>query len=583
MSVDAVSRPLAKALKEGSYSIPRHQRSYDWGEEQVNDLLDDLEFCVNNNREEHLLGTIMLIGKPNGSKWILNDGQQRLITYSMLCAQLCRYFRNINYSHGEYEMLRVLFKIQDGERAVLDEAQSYQTRIKASRKEKTTYETLLRGDDIRQNGKITAAWKQIGAFLGRYQDKWRKALMNFLLTKLKVILVYVSSDTDVTAVFETLNARGKPLEQIHLLRNYIYSHFGDYNAQEGETVENWITEINNIFADEKFEKYAHCYVQTQYGHVSSTRFYRDLKDRIDKKHKTFQHRTGAIFSLVKGLADKSNIGIFRVISSDAYRAADEILDDVTQKAHRTQSTRKMSNFVRDFRSYTVVHPVIFALLCRYITCKEKEKKKVAQFVFRSSKNLASFLQRITHVTSSFSPYHYEKQMAALAQEIMQKQCNTSNDFFKSLQNADREYIISDKVYKERMRAISFKTGAKKARYILARVIESDKQDVYENRCTIEHILPKSSDYASNWGFDDEQHKEYVHRLGNLTLLRQGDNRPQKKHNENFSAKKRIYAASGYKLTVNVGQWNEWTADTISERQQKLVETLAQIWNFEQER
>ena len=63
--------------------IPEYQRPYKWSAKNANQLLDDIEDAVNNNKEIYRVGTLILHLDENG-KYNIVDGQQRVITFSLL-------------------------------------------------------------------------------------------------------------------------------------------------------------------------------------------------------------------------------------------------------------------------------------------------------------------------------------------------------------------------------------------------------------------------------------------------------------------------------------------------------------------
>jgi hypothetical protein len=90
---------------------------------------------------------------------------------------------------------------------------------------------------------------------------------------------------------------------------------------------------------------------------------------------------------------------------------------------------------------------------------------------------------------------------------------------------------------------------------------------------LEHILPKKpEEHWPNW--TEEDVRLYTTRLGNLALLRASDN--SKLKSEAFSEKK-VYAACPYELTSQVAGLDEWTRDTITQRQKKLAQIAVKTW------
>ena len=76
----------------GRFVVPWHQRYYDWSAEQVLELLRDIDEAIDAGRQSYFLGSIMLVQDVDA--WQINDGQQRLITISLILASFCRRFNH---------------------------------------------------------------------------------------------------------------------------------------------------------------------------------------------------------------------------------------------------------------------------------------------------------------------------------------------------------------------------------------------------------------------------------------------------------------------------------------------------------
>ena len=87
--VRAEASLLSQLLYKGKLEVPWHQRQYDWSKENVNELLIDLDEAFRENRESYFLGAIVLVEQSDRT-WEINDGQQRIATYSLICARLAR-------------------------------------------------------------------------------------------------------------------------------------------------------------------------------------------------------------------------------------------------------------------------------------------------------------------------------------------------------------------------------------------------------------------------------------------------------------------------------------------------------------
>lgn len=99
--------------------------------------------------------------------------------------------------------------------------------------------------------------------------------------------------------------------------------------------------------------------------------------------------------------------------------------------------------------------------------------------------------------------------------------------------------------------------------------ENDQQVI-----NLEHILPKKPE--EHWpNGPEEDVRLYTTRLGNLALLRVSDNSNLK--SEAFSEKQKVYAACPYVLISQVADLDEWTRETIAQRQKKLAELAVKTW------
>ncbi len=80
-SVGVIS--LKNLLESGRFVIPDFQRNYAWEAKQVNEFWNDLEF-ITRSKEEHFVGSVILLSEDGISDLQVIDGQQRLTTIFML-------------------------------------------------------------------------------------------------------------------------------------------------------------------------------------------------------------------------------------------------------------------------------------------------------------------------------------------------------------------------------------------------------------------------------------------------------------------------------------------------------------------
>ncbi|MFB6186860.1 MAG: DUF262 domain-containing protein, partial [Halobacteriaceae archaeon] len=91
---DSGTKDFGKILSDGLYRIPDYQRGYAWSSDEVNDLLDDLEYVTNNDHvTDHYLNSIIVTEIEGGTLTDavhIIDGQQRLLTANLLANEILR-------------------------------------------------------------------------------------------------------------------------------------------------------------------------------------------------------------------------------------------------------------------------------------------------------------------------------------------------------------------------------------------------------------------------------------------------------------------------------------------------------------
>jgi hypothetical protein len=91
---------------------------------------------------------------------------------------------------------------------------------------------------------------------------------------------------------------------------------------------------------------------------------------------------------------------------------------------------------------------------------------------------------------------------------------------------------------------------------------------------LEHVLPKKPE--GNWPqFNADEVQLYSTRLGNLALLRASENSDL--HSASFQDKKLILAASPYLLTSQIAEAEDWTPESIIQRQKTLAQLALRTW------
>ena len=254
-SNDSQLKSLSDLFKDKMFRIPDYQRGYSWEKKQIDEFIDDLKIMDINNDDIHYTGMLSL--KEFGDKekenlkekWIMDsdesitpfyviDGQQRLITCTILINVIIDYFKKIE----EEEKKQILLKkktLKDLQRKYIFEEDPETSLEEGSR----AYKLLYSDDNVSNEYLENAIWAEkenaelkktlytnnmLNAkerFKKWIEEEGKKGperieeIFDKVTNKLKFNIYYIDKNTNVNISFETMNNRGKSLSNLELLKN----------------------------------------------------------------------------------------------------------------------------------------------------------------------------------------------------------------------------------------------------------------------------------------------------------------------------------------------------------------------------
>ena len=580
---------VSEVLYSGRFRVPWHQRYYDWKVEQVRDLLHDLNHAATTKKACYFLGSIMLLQETPQSPQRINDGQQRLITFSLLTASLCRRFAAgvPRDAAREDRALRVLFDRSKNDTSTLAHSSRYHPRITPPRKDLTRYNQLIRGNNIGTNGLLTRGWKAVDDFVEAMNDDERRSFFEFLTKRVEVSVLAIPNDVDANLVFETLNARGKRLDDVDLIRNRLYSYFPEEDDKtRRDTVHSDLENIGLILRTKsRVPEYYRCYLQCTYGFLKKMRFYREARMAMERAHGSstgteleMDEASDYVYDLIRGLGRRAAVELFRtIVSGRASQGMDRRLPKVRGK-------RDLTTLLSELQRYKVSHPLCFALLHRFVTERSPRKRSsVHRAVAMGMKDLTSFVMRNVFVSSQFRPSRFEPALANLAAQVFNGDDVDSIHIVRGLEECDRDGVMENASFIRRLSEMEFRDVPKALRVLFG--INQRKQpgsDVLRvSRCSVEHILPRARVHWKGWdGFGNVDPAEWVHRLGNLVVMSGQENRGDAKFNGSFDGKRAAFRDSAFAMARDVAaEFRVWTPETVEKRSKRLAKEAAAIWCF----
>lgn len=175
--------------------IPEYQRPYKWTAKNANQLLDDIGEALRDNKEVYRVGTLILHYDENDKSYNIVDGQQRIITFSLLL-NICKEpnetisFLNQKLSNNAYNLNNV----------------------------KRNHQTLKRRiEQIVDKNEL-------------------ENLKNYIKENCELIVVITDDLSEAFQFFDSQNARGKTLYPHDLLKAYHLREMNNVNVMETEQI-----------------------------------------------------------------------------------------------------------------------------------------------------------------------------------------------------------------------------------------------------------------------------------------------------------------------------------------------------------
>ena len=189
-------------LDFSSFRIPDYQRTYRWGQNNVNRLIDDIISFKSDST--YRLGTLVL----NNSDIV--DGQQRIVTISLLLSQL---FRNPDVKR------------------LLDMSKEY-SRLYSSVIgfwSNTSYASSIARDHIIKNLDV----------IKRRSKELDVVFFHTLVDKCDIVLIKLKEQDEAFQFFDSQNSRGKDLDPHDLLKAFHLRELPQIKKHDKENITRW--------------------------------------------------------------------------------------------------------------------------------------------------------------------------------------------------------------------------------------------------------------------------------------------------------------------------------------------------------
>ncbi len=584
--IDSDDLTIGKIL-EDFYTVPDFQREYVWEPEHVERLLQDVldEFYDESGKPtqgvEYFIGSIIVCSDEEGVLQLI-DGQQRLTTiYLALCVirdrlkQLdkeppnaltneIRASKMHPTSGQDIPRYRVTLQYEDSQ-GILESIAEGVGKIGDIKRTTRSVRNLI------------AAYETIDEFLSANFNDDTDRIMSFMATlvnRVKLVRIVTPDLSRALKVFETINARGKGLDPVDLLKNLLFIESDA--SQYAKLKTSWKAFIDTLFkVSEKPLRFLRYYVMAEHEYPANGLpedkvydwFRANLKKtQIGEDPLGFMDRLaecGRVYAnFLRGKDREGNLNPF--LSNISYLSGVARQHLILLLAGRHLSHDLFLKLSRE------VENVFFC----YLFTREQSKT--------FERNFASWARHVKAIENAgsladFCDKYLHPELASRAKTF---------DF-------NFQQLTLSNIQRYRMRYIL----AKMTQFVdeAAFDVRRDLNQYMAEAVHIEHILPENPRKDVRAAFDiQEQYGDWAQRLGNLTLLERTINTSLS--NASYREKCPGYMNSMFLLTKslverpNVGvntrlnravadllQFDKWDSTTIELRQQMLVRLALQVW------
>lgn len=568
-----------------TFHIPDFQRDFVWTHEQAEELFHDFEEDTNGFKTEtdklqgYLLGNIVLIDAQD--KWLVVDGQQRLTTLTLMFKSLYEVIKKKALENPTND--RWIKRLGDLEKGFyrLDDAGDF-LGLKITHESTLPfgeyYRNLIRDvkdiePRVQSDENIEEVYNTIFSKIKELNDEQLFRFNAYLRKKVKLIVTTAPSEAKAFQLFEVLNDRGRSLEPLDLVKNRLLKQLTTAGFQTDDIEDfniNWSGFINNLQLTPRRKIKPSTFMK----HFIIAEFGENIKQ--DKLFEFFQKSDNNKPRIASDEIIPFSRKLFKV--SQLYKAIEK--DPINNS---------YSNHLNMFILFKILrlkqcHPI----LIKFYDSEQEVKDNVLDAVVRYG---ASILFSYTQTNT------IESEIPGLIKKILNTRISDEkkaeiviNELNKLIEKRRKtiETLIPTKDFSN-SRGKTERKATDMLKFI--ELYFNNNTSIVTvprgKRITVEHILSRSLKIDhEEYGFqNDEEHRDYLNRIGNLTLLYNAENSGL--GNSTFGEKIDAYGKTDFIITRTIVKQVETSVkggktaknvNLINEYQPNYVTKNKSIWS-----
>ena len=579
----SILTPKKLFQKDVRYTIPPFQRPYVWNQDDqweplwndvrnlAEEYLDELEkpnansIAAQQNTNPHFLGAVVLklvhTAARDFEQREVIDGQQRVTTLQILLDAVRQTCHELNLS----QPARRLTKLVTNDEELISDDRDHIFKLWPTLSDRDAFRSVMDIDStVEEHGGSLLV--QAHDFFKLQAKNWIKdgqhgldhkveALEAAATELLQMVVIDLSQQDDPNVIFETLNARGTPLEQSDLIKNFVLSRANESDSW-GSLSDNWWRK------------------EVRQGRL--------LRPRVDMLFNYWlAMRTGSdvapsrVFDVFRNYPDESNL-------NDVMEEARSDLERYRQYETDQGGTPEEKLFF--YRTGVMQAGVITPVLLLLLSVAQESR-------IRAFQAIESFLVR--RMVCRQTTKDYNRLILELASRLQSHELTNADRIvvcFLREQTAYARKWPSDQEVADSFESSPLYRLVTRGRLRLVlegfehRLRCSDKTEQPEvpRTLTIEHLMPQG--WRGNWPLQrSEDHDSaeierdtIVHSIGNLTLANQKLNSSMS--NAPWETKREeLRDHSVLVLNRKLTEMSYWNEGSIRVRSRRMAALLSECW------
>jgi len=530
------------------FRMPIFQRPYSWEEEKALELFGDIHQAMekgdSHHAGEYFLGPIIVASKGSLAPLEVVDGQQRLVTLSVIFAILRDLLPQGLLQRELQESLR---RPEQPGRGLPEQA-----RVRLRQSDHDEFEEWVQrpGGTLALPGEANSdstdrllnAIKSIKDDIGRVNNAYVEELARFILNNCYLVRIQAQNLDDAYVLFRSLNSRGLPLNELDIIRAELVG--ANYDPELAQSIANCWDEIQSEIGHDEFLTYVRTVISLVRPEATESDLREIIRDvlRVPQDAVDFRRYLTAFLQSYVGL----NSGTLQCGGNSA-------------EINRILACLKKLPF-DDWRTPALVwlaQSPNSRLTCEFFRALEA----LSLGLFILGKTKLQIARRFKDITV----------------EVLTGDATTTRGalFLTAAETVKLREILDAPISARK----------KYLRHLLLRlntlILHPDLPPHFPDDATIEHVLPQKPNGKSRWIEmypNAGGRKALCELLGNYALLTGKMNTSAR--NNDFADKKQIIFAlanvSMFPLTGTLAAYETWTERDIRQRHAEMMRMLQQI-------